>query len=344
MNKNKVMEETTLNEILGEFLDSYAERDGKINFPDWLGDKLKQEIPGISEQDAKALTGDIIRAVAEYDKTLQEVKAAIAEGTSKEEWLAENIAQNYADIPAAEAGEKLQQIEESLVVSNMQMMQEEREVTVETGTVEQIPEEWDEYKLKGKCYEIGRQLACTAVGVAANVVKDRVENGEDAEVGDSIKEALQGGLIKDSSEMKAVVAGAVKVAAEKGLEAVVPEDTSVDVIGNMAGAAVESAGALCELACGESNVTDTVDKIGTATIAAGGRIAADAVKRRLASVPKVGPSLIVLTDIVLDHLPVEKFAQDVWRTVRNAAETAWNGLKNTKTVKAFTRMKEKLFG
>ena len=344
MNKNKVMEETTLHEILGEFLDSYAERDGEINFQDWLGDKLKQEIPGISEQDAKALTGDIIRAVAEYDKTLQEVKAAIAEGTSKEEWLAENIAQNYADIPAAEAGEKLQQIEESLAVSNMQMMQEEREVTVETETVEQIPEEWNEYKLKGKCYEIGRQLACTAVGVAASVVRDRVENGEDAEVGDSIKEALQGGLIKDSSEMKAVVAGAVKVAAEKGLEAVVPKDTSVDAISNMAGAAVESAGALCELACGESNVTDTVDKIGTATIVAGGRIAADAVKRRLASVPKVGPSLVVLTDIVLDHLPVEKFAQDVWRTVRNAAETAWNGLKNTKTVKAFTRMKEKLFG
>lgn len=344
MNKNKVMEETTLNEILGEFLDSYAERDGKINFPDWLGDKLKQEIPGISEQDAKALTGDIIRAVAEYDKTLQEVKAAIAEGTSKEEWLAENIAQNYADIPAAEAGEKLQQIEESLVVSNMQMMQEEQEVTVETGTVEQIPEEWDEYKLKGKCYEIGRQLACTAVGVAANVVKDRVENGEDAEVGDSIKEALQGGLIKDSSEMKAVVAGAVKVAAEKGLEAVVPEDTSVDVIGNMAGAAVESAGALCELACGESNVTDTVDKIGTATIVVGVRMAADVVKGKLASVPKVGPVLSVLAGELLDHLPVKKFAQNVCRMVRNTAKTAWDGIKNLKTVKAFTRTKEKLFG
>lgn len=344
MNKNKVMEETTLNEILGEFLDSYAERDGKINFQDWLGDKLKQEIPGISEQDAKALTGDIIRAVAEYDKTLQEVKAAIAEGTSKEEWLAENIAQNYADIPAAEAGEKLQQIEESLVVSNMQMMQEEREVTVETGTVEQIPEEWNEYKLKGKCYEIGRQFAFTAVGVAANVVKDRVENGEDAEVGDSIKEALQGGLIKDSSEMKAVVAGAVKVAAEKGLEAVVPEGTSVDAIGNMAGAAVECAGALCELACGESNVTDTVDKIGTATIAAGGRMAAVAVKGGLASVPYVGPLLVDLAGGLIDHLQGRKFAQDVMHTVRNLAKATWDGIKNSKTVKAFTRMKEKLFG
>lgn len=344
MNKNKVTEEITLHEILGEFLDSYADRDGDINFSEWLGNKLKQEIPDISEQDAKTLTDDIIRAVAEYDKTLQEVKAAIAEGTSKEEWLAENLAQNYADIPVAEAGEKLQQIEESLAVSNMQMMQEEQEVIVETGTVEQIPEEWNEYKLKDKCYEIGRQLAYTAVGVAANVVKDRVDNGEDAEVGDSIKEALQGGLVKDSSEMKAVVAGAVKAAAEKGLEGIVPEDTSVDVIGNIAGAAVESAGALCELACGESNVTDTVDKIGTAVIATGGRMAADVVKRRLESVPKVGPVLSVMTGILLDYLPVEKFAQDVWRTVRNTAKAAWDGIKNSKTVKAFTRMKEKLFG
>lgn len=344
MNKNKVTEEITLHEILGEFLDSYVDRDGEINFPDWLGDKLKQEIPGISEQDAKILTDDIIHAVAKYDKTLQEVKEAIAKGTSKEEWFAENIAQNYADIPASEVGEKLQQIEESLAVSNMQMMQEEQEVIVETGTVERVPEEWNEYKLKSKCHEIGRQLAYTAVGVVANVVKDRVDNGEDAEVGDSIKEALQGGLIKDSSEMKAVVAGAVKVAAEKGLEGVVPKDTSVDVIGNMAGAAVESAEALCELACGESNVTDTVDKIGTAVIATGGRIAADAVKQRLTSVPKVGPVLSVLAGVLLDHLPVEKYAQDVWRTVRNTAKAAWDGIKNSKTVKAFTRVKEKLFG
>ncbi len=344
MNKNKVTKEITLHEILGEFLDSYADRDGEINFQEWLGNKLKQEIPDISEQDAKTLTDDIIRAVAEYDKTLQEVKAAIAEGTSKEEWLAENIAQNYADIPAAEAGEKLQQIEESLVVSNMQMMQEEQEVIVETGTVEQIPEEWNEYKLKSKCHEIGRQLAYTAVGVAANVVKGRVENGEDAETGDSIKEALQGGLIKDSSEMKAVVAGAVKVAAEKGLEGVVPGDTSVDVIGNMAGAAVESAGALCELACGESNVTDTVDKIGMAVTAVGGRIAADAVKGRLVSVPYVGPILVEMAGGLIDHLQGGKFAQDVWRTVRNTAKATWDGIKNSKTVKAVTWIKEKLFG
>lgn len=343
MNNNKITEETTLHEILREFLDSYADRDGETNFPDWLGNKLKQEIPGISEQDAKTLTDDIIHSVAEYDKTLQEVKEAIAKGASKEEWLAENIVQNYADIPAAEAGEKLQQIEESLAVSNIQMMQEEQEVILETGTVEQIPEEWNEYKLKSKCHEIGRQLAYTAAGVAANVVKDRVENGEDSEVGDSIKEALQGGLIRDSSEMKVVVAGAVKVAAEKGLEGVVPKDTSVDVIGNMAGAAVESAEALCELACGESNVTDTVDKIGTAVIATGRCIAVDAVKRRLASVPKVGSVLSALTGILLDHLPVEKFDQDVWRTVRNTAKTVCDKIKNS-TVKVFTRMKEKLFG
>lgn len=344
MNKNMVMEEITLHEILGEFLDSYADRGGEINFPEWLGNKLKQEIPDISEQDAKTLTDDIIRAVAEYDKTLQEVKAAIAEGTSKEEWLAENLAQNYADIPAAEAGEKLQQIEESLAVSNMRMMQEEQEVIVETGTVEQIPEEWNEYKLKSKCHEIGRQLAYTAVGVAANVVKDRVENGEDAEAGDSIKGALQGGLIKDSSEMKAVVAGAVKVAAEKGLEGVVPKDTSVDVIGNMAGAAVESAEALCELACGESNVTDTVDKIGTAVTAAGGRMTAGAVKWGLESVPYVGPILVDMAGGLIDHLKGGKFAKDVWQTVRNTAKAAWDGIKNSKTVKAVTWIKEKLFG
>ena len=100
---------------------------------------------------------------------------------------------------------------------------------------------------------------------------------------------------------------------------------------------------MCELACGESNVTDTVDKIGTAVIATGGRIAADAVKRRLESIPKVGPVLSILAGDLLDRLPVKKYAQDVWRTVRNTAKAASDKIKNS-TVKAFTRMKEKLFG
>lgn len=347
MEKKEFTEETTLKEILSSFMDSYAERDGSMEFSDWLESKLRLEIPNLSEKTGEKLAGEIIEAVAAYDRTLSELNTAVEAGQSKEEWLAECLAENYVDMPATDAGEKLLQIEENVVSSNQQLMQEICEVQTEpemTEANEGSPVEWNEYSVKNKAYEIGNQLAMTGMAVAANIVKERLQSEDTADVSNVFKETLQDGLIKDSSEVKAVVAGAVKVAAEKGLKNIVPEDATIDVIGNVAGAAVESAEALYDVAAGKSTVREAVEKIGKAAIAAGGRLAGEAIKGQLEKVPYVGGILVDMAGGLLDHLQSPKFANNVWNTIRDMAVDTWEGVKQSQVGRIFAGLKKKVLG
>ncbi len=345
MGKRRSAEETSLKDILGSFMDSYTERDGNGEFSDWLEDKLRQEIPDLSKEAGEKLAGEIMEAVAAYDRTLDELHTAVEAGQSKEEWLAERLAEDYADMPVAEAGEKLLQIEENVAASNQQLMKEICEETTETEIAEDgSPAEWNEYSVKNKAYEIGNQIAMTGIAVAANVVKARMQDEGTAAIGDAVKETLQDGLVKDSSEVKAVVAGAVKVAAEKGLRSIVPEDTTVDVIGSVAGAAVESTEALMDMTDGKSTVRETVDKIGMAAVAAGGHLAGEAIKGQLSRVPYVGGILVDLAGGLLDHLNSRKFHQNIWNTICDAAVDTWEGVKQSRVGKVFSGLKKTVFG
>ena len=347
MEKREFTEETTLKDILGSFMDSYAERDGKVEFSGWLENKLRLEIPNLSEEAGRKLAGEIIEAVAAYDRTLSELNMAVEAGQSKETWLAERLAENYADMSVSDAGEKLFQIEENVVSSNQQLMQEISGEQTEAELIEANDEatvEWNEYSIKKKAYEIGNQFAMTGMAVAANVVKDRLQSEDATDIGSVIKETLQGGLIKDSSEVKAVVAGAVKVAAEKGLENIVPEDVTVDVIGNVAGAAVEGAEALCDVATGKSTMREALEKIGKAAVAAGGRLASEVIKGKLEKVPYVGEILVDLAGGLLDHLHSPKFVNNAYNMICDAAVDTWEGVKQSQVGRVFAGLKKKVFG
>lgn len=347
MEKREFTEETTLKEILSSFMGSYTERDGNVEFSDWLENKLRLEMTYLSEEASKKLAGEIIEAVAAYDRTLNELNTAVEAGQSKETWLAERLAENYTDIPVADVGEKLLQIEENVAVSNQQLMQEIYEEQTEAEIIEsndEVPVEWNEYSIKNKAYEIGNQVIMTGMAVAANVVKERLQSGDTADIGNVLKETLQDGLIKDSSEVKAVVAGAVKVAAEKGLENIVPEDATIDVIGNVAGAAVEGAEALCDVATGKSTVREALEKIGKAIIAAGGRLGSEVIKGKLEKVPYVGGILVDLAGGLLDHLHSPKFVNNAYNMIRDAAVDTWEGVKQSQVGRVFAGLKKKVLG
>lgn len=346
MEKGNLAEEISLRDILGSFMDSYAERDGSIGFSGWLEDKLCQEIPNLSKEASRKLAGEIIEEVADYDRTLKELNEAVEAGQPKEVWFAERLEKDYADMPVADAGEKLVQIEENVVSLNWQLMQgiDEAQAETEVIEVEEIPPEWNEYSVKGKAGEIGEQVAMTGMAVAANIVKERIQYEDAVEIGGVLKESLQDGLVKDSGEVKAVVAGAIRVAAEKGLENIVPEDASIDVIGTVAGVAVESAEALFDVATGKSTMPEAMDEIGMATVAAGGQLASKAIKGLLEKVPHVGGILVDAAGGLLDHLCSAKFARNVYNTVKDMAVDTWEGVKKSCIGRTFARLKNMVFG
>lgn len=322
MREDKLTEEPLMKDVLGSFIDSYATRDKNIDFSDWLAGRLRQEMPDMLEGASRKLAEEIIGAVADYDNTLEELNSAIDAGQSKEEWFAERLADTYADMSMDDVGEKLQQFEDNVTASNMQLMKGlDITQTVEAGSAEAGNIEWNRYNIKDKVYKIGKQVALAGMAVAANVAKDRMQNDGVADIGGIAREMLQDGTMKEPEEIKAVVAGAVKVAAEKGLV-----DIPDAAIGDIAGVAVEGAEALYDAACGECTMTEAMDKIGRAGVAAGCRYGAGALKGFLLSEP-FGPLLLDLFGGLLDHMESPKFAENVYTVVRDAAIATWEGMK-----------------
>lgn len=322
-------EERVLKDVLGSFIDSYAERDKSIAFSEWLESRLRQEMPDISKEMSEQLAGDIIKAVASYDKTLSELNEAIDAGQSKEEWFAERMAENYAGMPPDEAGKRLQIVERGYTEADLQLIQKLDTTQQEAaGIPDEGSDNWNEYSLKDKTYQIGKKIGLAGVAVAANAIKYNMESTEPVDLKDAVGEALKEGVKTNPEEVKAAVAGAVKVAAVKGLTDALPSGASTETICDMAGAAVEGAEALFDAANGEINMTEALDKVGRAGVAAGCRCCGDCLKGYLLSLP-CGPLLVDLLGGLLDHMAGPKFADNVYHVVRDAAVATWEGIKES---------------
>ncbi|MCM1305631.1 MAG: hypothetical protein NC306_16250, partial [Butyrivibrio sp.] len=255
----------TLKSVVGSFIEDYAQRDRETDFSAWLEDRMRQELPELPEGSERKLVQDIAAAVADYDRTLAELDRAIEAGTSKEEWFAEQMAEGCADMEYDAAGEMLLQMDQGLTASGVQLMQEmDGAQQYEAEEADAGPDEWNQYSIKNEIQEIGKKACFAGLAVAANAVRYREESDGEAAIGDAVREALREDMVTAPEEVKAVVAGAVKVAAEKRLEDALPFDTSIEDISDMAGVAVEGAEALFDLAGGEISGLEALDRIGRA--------------------------------------------------------------------------------
>lgn len=329
-NYNSTENNAQFKDVLDSFISSYSQRDETVNFSEWLSDMLGQKIPDITNENSRDIANDIIKGISDYNQTLNELNTAIEAGQSQEDWLAENLADTYEEMPADEAGERLKEIEYTYAASNEELMQTINGASTELADSENVKEiEWNKYSLKNTAYEIGQQAALNGIAVAAVALKNKSQGIESGYITKAIDETLKGGLMKDSSEIKAVVAGAVKIAAENGLENALPFDTPIDTICDLAGAAVEGAEAMLDAANGDITITEALDKTGRAAVAAGCRIGKRALTGVVSKIPVVGPILIDTFSELLDHLETPQFINDVYEVVRDTAAVVWEGVKAT---------------
>lgn len=329
MNSGEITEESALKDLLSSFIDSYTKRDKDIAFSVWLENKLRQEIPDISKEISEKLASEIVEAVADYDNTLNELNKAVDAGQSKEEWFSERMAESYADLPPDIAGERLQLIEDGFIESNLQLMQElDHTQQGQVCTADTVSVEWNEYSLKNKTCEIGKKIGLAGLAVAANAIKYNVQSGKPVGLMDTVAEALQEGLKTEPEEVKAAVAGAVKVLAMRGLADKLPSDTSTEAICDMAGAAVEGAEALFDAANGELTMAEALDKVGRAGVAAACGYGRGALQGLLLCLPG-GLLLVDLLGGLLDHLTSAQFIENVYTTIRDAAIATWEGIKES---------------
>lgn len=341
MRENEFERGMSLRNVLNGFIRSYAQRDTDADFSDWLADRLREEIPELEPEASAQLVGDIIEAIAGYDQTLHDLNQAIEAGQSKEEWLSEQLEEIYSEVPMDAAGKSLQRMETELISSNMQFMGEGGRAESSAVSSGAVPADWNRYSLKAKVNSIGKQLNSVALDAAAGAL-ERNLNGEKAAISDVIADAFQTGLNASPGEVKAVVAGAVRVSAEKALADTLPSDTPIEVIGDLAGAAVEGAEALCDAANGDISMTDALDKIGRAGVAAGCRAGAGFLQGKLMTLPG-GPVLVDLLGGLLDHMESSQFINSMYITVRGAAIATWEGIKQSNVVQSLKRLGQTLF-
>lgn len=340
-------DERTLKSVVGGFMESYAQRDRETDFSAWLENQLRQEMPELSEGSERKIVQDVMAAVADYDKALAELDEAINAGMSKEEWFTEQMAEGCVGMEYDDAGEKLLQIEQELTASDVQLMQE-MEGTQQYGLEEtdDDPAEWNQYSIKQMIHEIGKKVCFAGLAVSANAVRCREEADAEVTIGDAVREVIREDMVAAPYEVKAVVAGAVKVAAEKRLEDTLPFDTSIEDISDMAGVAVESAGALFGIASGETGTLEAVDRIGRAGVVSACRMGKRTLQGCLVKVPIVGPLLVDVFGGLLEHMESQAFYKNVYTVVHDAAVATWEGIKDfgRRTVQKVTNTINLLFG
>lgn len=324
-----VDDERNLKSVVSSFMEAYVQRDREMNFSVWLEGRLRQEMPELPEGSERELVRDIVAAVADYDRMLTELDEAMDAGMSKEEWFAEQMTEGCAGMGYDAAGERLLQIDQELMVSNIQLMkgmdgtQQYGEKEIEAG-----PTEWNQYSIKHELHEIGKKVCFAGLAVAANAVRYREEADGEVTIGDAVREVLREDMVTASHEVKAVVAGAVKVVAEKRLEDALPFDTSVEDISDMAGAAVEGAEALFDAASGEIGMAEALDRIGRAAVVSACRIGKRILQSRMERVPVIGPLLVDVFGGLLEHMESQTFYENMYTAVRDAAVATWEGIKD----------------
>lgn len=339
MDNNEFEKDKSLKSVLESFISSYANRNADVAFSDWLAERLRQEMPELEQDAGTQLANDIIEAVAGYDKMLEDLNQAVEVGQSKEEWLSEHLAEVYNSMPIDAAGEALKRMEEDLISSNMELMGEIDKSGI-AGLPVAEPErgEWNHYRVKDTVNNIGKQANAAVLFAAANALDRHLQGEKIGGINAVIKDAFQGGIEASPEEVKAVVAGTVRVAAERGLVDAMPSDMPIEVIGDMAGVAVEGAKALCDAANGDITLAEALDKTSRAGVAATCRTGAGYLRGAMMRLPG-GPIIVDLLGGMLDHLESSEFIGNVYTAVRGLAVATWEGLKQSKTVKLLGRVK-----
>lgn len=337
MNTNDFTKEKPLKDTVGSFISSYAQRDQNVEFSQWLAEQLRKETPGMSQEASEKLAADIIGAIADHDKKLHDLDLAIEDGQSKVEWLAGQLSETYSGMPLDAAGERLQRVETEFAAFNLQVI-EGGSRTQATGVGTSIS--WNEYNVRSKLYGIGDQAILMGQAVVVSALNGKEVEDSSDDKADVVRKALQAALKAVPEEVKAVVAGAIRSAAENGLTDKLPSDTPMGAISDMAGMAVDAAAALLDAINGDITMMEALDRIGRDAVAVGCCAGRYALEGYVLAVPYFGPILANLLGGLFEHMESSQFHENVYAVIHDAAVATWEGLKESETVKALQQAKE----
>lgn len=218
-----------------------------------------------------------------------------------------------------------------------------KEIQIRTQEDKILPEvSWGSYDSRIMTKYIGRQAALAglsgaAIGAGFHMAA-KLAADEPIEPEEIVQTALETGV---DAGVKSAAAGAIKVAAEKGMIGMIPPGTPVGTIANIACVAIENVKVMAKVATGELTPLEGLDQMGCNTVSmtyglGWGVAGATAGAAALSWVPIVGPVVGGLAGGTIGYLAGSKFGQTVYEGAKKAVQTAktvaskiYNGVKET---------------
>lgn len=329
MENNPTKDLNSIKEVLDELITAYTTRDTSINFSDWLQDILQDKLPDLNQNDSTKLVADIIESIESYNQTLSHLNTAVDAGYAKEDWVVDQLEEEWSALSTEEAGKHLTDLKDELN-PNFETKESTNGDIVDTFS-------WNRYSLRNTAHDIVRPAIYAVLGITVKTVLCEFEKDGHVPVDEAIKSALQDGVATTPHEVKALVASAVEIAIEQGLASgLSQQNLSVEYIGIISSLAVETIQTLFDSADGDLSGMETLDRLGRASTAAICRAFSVYLKKTVTYTVPAGPLFAVLLDGLFEYLEspqchesVYAVAQATANVLKEASIATINGVMNS---------------
>ena len=214
------------------------------------------------------------------------------------------------------------------------------------------PTDWNTFKNKDLALQIGKNAGMVGLQAAAITtgfsLVSQVIKGEGIDTEETVELALKTGA---DAGVKAAVAGALKVATEKGIIRLIPKGTPIGVLTNIACVSIENIKILAKVATSELTMAQAMEQMGRTSVSmvysiGWGTVGMSIGAAALSWIPIVGPVVGGLVGGIIGSMAGSKFGSAIYEGIKkvgkcivNVCRSGWN---KAKTIRR--SIKRRLFG
>lgn len=249
-----------LKAILKHFVESYMKNRDTMELDEWLAFEFKNNLEGISDDEAKKMSDEIIESLKAAEESKASLENAIKQGRSKESWFASQIKKATADMSDQEAAEFLNDLEQAINETDEDFNENgkscnEKITSFNKATIKQMAMNL----IKKICkFALKRFMF---IDLDSEELKNALKD-ENVESSEEIEKDL---ILGNDFGLKVAAAGALKVASEKGVVKELKGATS-DVISNIAYVGIENIKTQIKVAQGVISAKEGMDEYEKTTV------------------------------------------------------------------------------
>lgn len=116
------------------FIKSYIDNKDKMSINQWLAVELTNNLPEKSESEIEEISNEIIKTITRNEEKQKSLEEAVANGRSKESWLASTLKQSTSHLTTEQAAKYLQGLDDAIKNANESMY---NVITTKSGLINQ---------------------------------------------------------------------------------------------------------------------------------------------------------------------------------------------------------------